>query len=208
LQTIVDSITSTLEYMTDVQKGTKDFISLTFEPQGCLWTLEFNPNLKAKAYQLHVVCRACADIEGHNAYAVDSMVVAVNNYQEKYSPSDPVFKEAKEAFEFAALQIRKAIVKLEFPDFPEGCKGRPFRDVYQLNAKVSFCLGIKTCMPGIMRTDHGSHTRLFVSPFFAAQVGFLRHRMSRNTPRQWQKGGHQVCLAQGLASLGRCCHLR
>jgi hypothetical protein len=35
------------------------------------------------------------------------------------------------------LQVRKAIVKLEFPEFPEGCKGKPFRDVYQLNARVS-----------------------------------------------------------------------
>lgn len=139
LQTIVDSITSTLEYMTDVKNGTKDFISLTFEPQGCLWTLEFNPNLRAQAYQMHVVCRACADIDDHNAYLVDSMMLAKGNSQEKHSPSDSIFKEAKEAFEFAALQIRKAIVKLEFPDFPEGCKGRPFRDVYQLNARVRFC---------------------------------------------------------------------
>jgi hypothetical protein len=28
-------------------------------------------------------------------------------------------------------------VRLEFPEFPEGCKGRAFREVYQLNARVS-----------------------------------------------------------------------
>lgn len=136
LQTIVDSITSTLECMTDREKGTKDFVAMTFEPQGCLWTLEFNPNLMADAYQLHVICRGCADIEKHNCYVVDTMVVAKDGHK-RHQPSDPEFKETKQAFDFAALQIRKAVVKLEFPDFPEGCKGRPFRDVYQLNARVS-----------------------------------------------------------------------
>ena len=47
------------------------------------------------------------------------------------------FREAKSSFDFLVLQVRKAVVKLEFPEFPEGCKGRPFREVYQLNARVS-----------------------------------------------------------------------
>lgn len=138
LQTIVDSITSTLECMTDREKGTKDFVTMTFEPQGCLWTLGFHPNLWAQPYQLHVICRACGDIEMHNCYVIDAMVVAKDG-NNQHQPSDSEFKGAKEAFDFAALQIRKAVVKLEFPDFPEGCKGRPFRDVYQLNARVSDC---------------------------------------------------------------------
>jgi hypothetical protein len=123
----------TLEAMTDTQRGTKDFASMTFEPQGCVWTLEFNPSLRAQNYQVQVVCRGCADSEGHNAYVVDSLLVP----KKKHSKADPGFKEATTAFEFAGLQIRKSIVKLEFPDFPEGCKGRPFREVYQLNARVS-----------------------------------------------------------------------
>lgn len=136
LQTIVDSIMSTLEAMTDAKSGTKDLVSMTFEPQGCVWSLEFNPRLRAQNYQLQVICKGCADSKGNNAYVVDTVLVP----KRKPSQQDSGLKEATEAFEFAQLQVRKAIVKLEFPDFPEGCKGRPFREVYQLNARVSVVL--------------------------------------------------------------------
>jgi serine/threonine protein kinase len=105
---------------------------MTFEPQGCVWSLEFNPRLRAQNYQLQVICKGCADSEGNNAYLVDTVLVP----KRKPSQQDSGLKEATEAFEFAQLQVRKAIVKLEFPDFPEGCKGRPFREVYQLNARL------------------------------------------------------------------------
>jgi len=42
----------------------------------------------------------------------------------------------KKMFDEVALSVKKAIVKCEFPEFPEGCKGRPFREVYQLNARL------------------------------------------------------------------------
>lgn len=42
----------------------------------------------------------------------------------------------KKMFDEFALMVKKAIVKCEFPEFPEGCKGRPFREVYQLNARL------------------------------------------------------------------------
>lgn len=141
LQTIVDSITVTLEALVDRERGTKDLASMTFEPQGCLWTLEFNPSLRAQNYQFHVVCKGCADLEGHNEYVVDASIVPKDG--KRYSTSDPGIKEATASFDYAALQVRKAVVKLEFPDFPEGCKGRPFRDVYQLNARVSNVRGCR-----------------------------------------------------------------
>jgi len=42
----------------------------------------------------------------------------------------------KKIFDEFALSVKKAIVRCEFPEFPEGCKGRPFREVYQLNARL------------------------------------------------------------------------
>lgn len=42
----------------------------------------------------------------------------------------------KKMFDEFALSVKKAIVRCEFPEFPEGCKGRPFREVYQLNARL------------------------------------------------------------------------
>eukprot|EP00986_Skeletonema_menzelii_P009329 scaffold4219_cov142-Skeletonema_menzelii.AAC.12 len=43
------------------------------------------------------------------------------------------------AFELIALDIKKALVRVEFPIFPEGCREKTFREVYQLNARVSSC---------------------------------------------------------------------
>ena len=37
-----------------------------------------------------------------------------------------------------ALDVKKALVRVEFPVFPEGCKDKTFWEVYQLNARVSF----------------------------------------------------------------------
>lgn len=42
------------------------------------------------------------------------------------------------AFELIALDLKKALVRVEFPLFPEGCREKTFREVYQLNARVSF----------------------------------------------------------------------
>lgn len=42
-----------------------------------------------------------------------------------------------QAFTLVALDIRKALVRVEFPEFDEGFKEKTFREVYQLNAKVS-----------------------------------------------------------------------
>lgn len=39
-------------------------------------------------------------------------------------------------FDEIGLDIKKALVRCEFPEFPEGRKGRPFREVYQLNARL------------------------------------------------------------------------
>lgn len=43
------------------------------------------------------------------------------------------------AYENMVLDVRKALVRVEFPVFPEGCKDKTFREVYQLNARVGSC---------------------------------------------------------------------
>lgn len=43
----------------------------------------------------------------------------------------------KKVFDEVALDVKKAVVRCEMPEFPEGCKGRQFREIYQLNARVS-----------------------------------------------------------------------
>ena len=49
----------------------------------------------------------------------------------------PWEKANLKAFELIALDVKKALVRVEFPMFPEGCRDKTFREVYQLNARVS-----------------------------------------------------------------------
>lgn len=136
LQKIVDSIATTLEELVDRDSGTKDLASMKFQATGCMWTLNFNPNLRADSHMLEVVCSACEEGANQgNTYIVDTSLVSKNKGTPAQGGSG--FKEAKATFDYVALQVRKAVVRCEFPDFPEGCKGTPFRDIYQLNARVS-----------------------------------------------------------------------
>jgi len=129
LQIIINSVTETLQNLATGKKGTKDIVRVNFEPVGCKWAVKLNPNLRADSFYLEVVCQGCGDRQG-NTYMIDTTLVP------KHGTSDPGFKEAKAAFDFVSLQVRKSVVKCEFPEFPEGCKGRSFREVYQLNARL------------------------------------------------------------------------
>ena len=46
-------------------------------------------------------------------------------------------KASLDAFKNLCLDVRKALTRLEFPIFPKGCRDRTFKEVYQLNARVS-----------------------------------------------------------------------
>ena len=73
-------------------------------------------------------------------YAVDVSVV-------DDSPSHPISRwttneqserrdDVKNAMEWISYTIRRSMARSMFPKFPEGCQGRPFREVYQLNKKL------------------------------------------------------------------------
>lgn len=46
--------------------------------------------------------------------------------------------DMKSAMEWVSYGVRRSMARSMFPQFPEGCQGRPFREVYQLNKKVSW----------------------------------------------------------------------
>ncbi|KAL7457205.1 hypothetical protein ACHAWC_008700 [Mediolabrus comicus] len=48
--------------------------------------------------------------------------------------------DIKNAVEWVSYGIRRSMARSMFPQFPEGCQGRPFREIYQLNKKVSFII--------------------------------------------------------------------
>mmetsp|Transcript_837 Transcript_837/g.1387 ORF Transcript_837/g.1387 Transcript_837/m.1387 type:complete len:891 (+) Transcript_837:244-2916(+) len=44
--------------------------------------------------------------------------------------------DMKNAMEWVSYGIRRSMARSMFPQFPEGCQGRPFREIYQLNKKL------------------------------------------------------------------------
>jgi serine/threonine protein kinase len=73
-------------------------------------------------------------------YAVDVSII-------DDSPSHPISRwtineqserrdDMKNAMEWISYTIRRSMARSMFPKFPEGCQGKPFRDIYQLNKKL------------------------------------------------------------------------
>ena len=136
LQTIIESVHNALQ---KVVAPNGDIVSLDFFPKGCSWRMELNSALNDadKNYRLEVTAYA-NEIQGITNYMVDTMLKLQGEHDPNpMAPPLKGYREAKQTFDFLSLQVRKCIVRLEFPEFPEGCKGRPFREVYQLNARVS-----------------------------------------------------------------------
>ena len=136
LKFIIDSIQEFLEDIVDTRKHSTDIISLKFRPKGCMWVMEFNSSIGAPDYQIQVVCLAKGGANDTTTFVVDTNLVG-KQAKSVASTSLPGFREAKACFEATSLVARKAVVRCEFPNFPEGNKGKAFREVYQLNARVS-----------------------------------------------------------------------
>jgi hypothetical protein len=136
LQTLVESVTKGLKA---VIGPTKDVTSMDFTPQGSLWNLTFAPKHADAAgnYRIEVICKA-NEVEGVTNFVLDTLLLPQGEADPNpLAPPMKGYREAKQAFDNIAIAVRKGVVRLEFPEFPEGCKGKAFREVYQLNARVS-----------------------------------------------------------------------
>ena len=114
-------------------------ISLDFEAEGCVWKMDVNPELALPGLQIQVRLLAKADEAVGTIWVAQTYMVDT-----KSTYSGPLSKSqlkklgiARIIVEQTSLVIRKAVLRCEFPEFPEGCKGTLFKEVYKLNAKVS-----------------------------------------------------------------------
>ena len=130
---ISDSINFFLRDCIDEKGQSTDLMSIDFQPKGCVWTMELNPTIGAPDYEIQVQCSAKSEASNVTIFVVDTKLVGKSS---RNSTSFPGYREAKASLDMTALIVRKAVVKCEFPNFPEGCKDRAFREVYQLNARV------------------------------------------------------------------------
>jgi hypothetical protein len=135
LKYIIDSINKYLAEIVDEKKKKTDLVSMKFHPKGCTWVLEMNSDIGAPDYIITVVCLARGEDNGTTTFAVDTSLVGKSS-KSLASTTLPGFREAKAVLELASLTVRKGVVRCEFPIFPEGLKGKTFREIYQLNARV------------------------------------------------------------------------
>lgn len=177
---IVNSITSTLKELVKASDP-PSISSMVFQAVGCKWILELEPSLNADRFCIEVVCSACEEAQKYgNTYLVDSSIISKDG---KDVAIDERLKGLKDASDYIGLQVRKAVVRCEFPEFPEGCKDQTFREVYQLNARVS------TFVRGAEVFTH-SDPFLLSLYIFSAQVGFLRYCLPRNSSCFGQKSSY------------------
>jgi hypothetical protein len=138
LQTLVEAIYATLKNAVKHREGVTD---LRFKPEGCIWIIEFEDETASEQFRIEIILEAQEGM-GMTIYYIDSRLIPkIEIDPNPLAPSPSGFNVAKEVFDKITLFVRKSIVRFEFPEFPEGCKGRPFREVYQLNARVSILPG-------------------------------------------------------------------
>lgn len=126
------------------------FKELTFNPQGVVWEglVEFarkeDANTISGTFKVILYCRV-VQLDGifdkrSQTYSVDMELQMLDNNSAKKVAIRKTFDEI-------TYDTKRALLILDLPEFPEGCKGRRFREIYQLNAKLktgsfgTVCLG-------------------------------------------------------------------
>lgn len=163
LQTVVSSLTQTL---TDpdmgygsVGKVRYSYEDITFESRGCTWEATVYPTVAIDAgnsrnsfkdptvadpFRIRIVASAVPGKDPSSTpdkpnivgYFVDVMFLPPDRRSKGSVKDTEKLLIAKDIFEEVGLDVKKAVVKCEFPAFPEGCQGNTFREIYQLNARL------------------------------------------------------------------------
>ena len=140
LQALIEAINRVTK--TSIAEQSDPYVTnLKFKAEGCIWKLSLHPSLATdieKYHRIEIVCSANLEAGTKETnYVLDALLIS------KLPAGDgnetlPGFTEAKQAYDKVAYAVRKAVVRLEMPDFPQGMKKNSpaFKDCYQLNARV------------------------------------------------------------------------
>lgn len=174
LQTMVECINKALKSA----KADFGLVHLAFKAEGCMWRMELDPKLgvASENFRIQVLCSASDGVGGVTNYAIETeLVPKIPVDPNPLAPSPDGFEEAKEVFDSIAIKVHKPLVRLEFPDFPEGCKGKAFRDVYQLNARVSLFRVTRMRSISFCVLEADTHNNfLFLIPFVSRSLSQAR----------------------------------
>ena len=138
LEYICESISRFVMENVDEDEKNSALISLDFDITGCVWKMGLNPSLARPGVEVQVRLLARNDKAAGRLWVTETCLVDVDGGGGSAMMKSQL-KElplAKTALEQTALIVHKAVIRCEFPEFPEGGKGRAFKEVYKLNAKV------------------------------------------------------------------------
>eukprot|EP00529_Nitzschia_sp_RCC80_P025450 CAMPEP_0113521670 /NCGR_PEP_ID=MMETSP0014_2-20120614/44767_1 /TAXON_ID=2857 /ORGANISM="Nitzschia sp." /LENGTH=524 /DNA_ID=CAMNT_0000419651 /DNA_START=193 /DNA_END=1767 /DNA_ORIENTATION=- /assembly_acc=CAM_ASM_000159 len=152
LEFITGNIT---DFLRQLGMDEPNIVGMEFFAKGCTWTLDLNPDLGTPNYQIHVTVFARRetkielddDDNSPERTGTTTYIVATSLFDKEdkslASKRMPGFEQARETFDLAVLAVRKAVVKCEFPRFPEGLRVIPstgeaklFKEVYKLKAML------------------------------------------------------------------------
>ena len=111
-----------------------------FEPKGCIWTLNLNIS---PDYQIVSICSAEEQEQISTTYVVETYLLEKRTGKGAVASMDNQSMQSE--FDVISTVVGKALIKCEFPNFPEGCQGRKFKEVYKLNAKLKAGLHSTIC---------------------------------------------------------------
>jgi hypothetical protein len=102
--------------------------------------MEMNDYVGAPDYILTVCVLAKGEGNGGTTtFVVDTNLVGRSS-KTLTLPHFQAFERPRAFSKIPSLVVRKGVVRCEFPVFPEGLKGKTFREINQLNARVSYML--------------------------------------------------------------------
>jgi hypothetical protein len=138
MEYICESISKFVMENVDEDEQNSALISLDFDIDGCVWKMGMNPSVAKPGVEVRVTLLARNDKTAGRLWVTETCLVDVKDGGGEIMMKSQLkdLPLAKAALEQTALIIRKAVVRCEFPEFPEGGKGRAFKEVYKLNAKV------------------------------------------------------------------------
>lgn len=130
MQAIVEAIRSTLKELVS-SKSESLIHNVKFKPKGCDWKMDFrDPDLQNYNVQISLAAKYTHTTN----YRITS---TLNPIFDKPGVLPSGLKYAKYTFDKIAYSVRKSVVRLEFPEFPEGPnKSKAFRYFYQLNSRI------------------------------------------------------------------------
>lgn len=151
------------------------FTELNFSPQGVAWNgiVEFKrretdsqnrEQFVTGRFGIKAYCRLF-DIEGR--FNTDRDIYSVDLELSIPRGASSAQKVAiKKTFDEVSYDTKRTLLMLDLPEFPEGCKGKRFRSIYQLNSKLktgsfgTVCLG----------THRASGTRVAIKCVLRKQI--------------------------------------